>query len=146
MAEQNYGFRTESGPERSVGKLIADATEDLSTLVRGEIELAKIEVKQTVVQAVAGSVMFIVAGTFAFLALIMLLIALAYGLIAMGLWTWVAFLVVALILLVTGGALGYVGYRKVSKLGPPTHTIEAGKAAVTAIRPGHDEDPLSRPA
>src|SRR6478609_3314819 len=139
MAEQRFGFRSDPGPDRSVGKLISDATEDLSTLVRGEIELAKIELKQTAFTALAGSVMFIVAGTFGFLALIMLLIALAYGLVALGVWPWLAFLIVALLLIATGAILGYLGYRKVKKLGPPTHTIDAGKAAVTAIKPGHDE-------
>jgi uncharacterized membrane protein YqjE len=138
MAEQRFGFRADPAKDRSIGNLIADATEDLSTLVRGEIELAKIELKQTAVTAAAGSVMFVIAGTFAFLALIMLLIALAYGLIAAGLWPWVAFIVVGLLLIAAGAILGYVGYLKVQKLGPPQHTIDAGKAAVTAIKPNHD--------
>lgn len=138
MAERSE-FRTDPGPDRSIGELIADATEDLSTLVRGEIELAKLELKQTAVNAAAGSVMFLVAGTFAFLALIMLLISLAYGLVALGVWPWLAFLIVALLLVIVGGVLGYVGYLKVQKLGPPRRTIDAGKAAVTAIKPGHDE-------
>src|SRR6478609_160759 len=118
MAEQRFGFRADPGPDRSIGKLIADATEDLSTLVRGEIELAKIELKQTAIQAAAGSVMFIVAGTFAFLALIMLLIALAFGLIAAGLWPWVAFIVVGLLLIAAGAILGWLVSRKVKQLGP----------------------------
>src|SRR6478609_10189675 len=118
MAEQRFGFRADPGPDRSIGKLVADATEDLSTLVRGEIELAKIELKQTAVQAAAGSVMFIVAGTFAFLALIMLLIALAFGLIALGVWPWLAFLIVALLLIASGALLGWLVSRKVKQLGP----------------------------
>ena len=138
MAEQQFGFRADPAKDRSVGKLIADATEDLSTLVRGEIELAKIELKQTAVTAAAGSVMFVVAGVFAFLALIMLLIALAFGLVALGVWPWLAFVIVALLLIASGAILGYVGYLKVKKLGPPQHTIDAGKAAVTAIKPHHD--------
>src|SRR6478609_10251275 len=137
MAEQQFGFRSDPAKDRSVGKLIADATEDLSTLVRGEIELAKIELKQTAVTAAAGSVMFVVAGVFAFLALIMLLIALAFGLVALGVWPWLAFVIVALLLIASGALLGYLGYRKVKKLGPPQHTIDAGKAAVTAIKPNH---------
>lgn len=137
MSEQRFGFRTDESKDRSVGQLVADATADLSTLVRGEIELAKIEVKQAAVNAAAGSVMFLIAGVFAFLALIMLLIALAYGLVALGVWPWLAFLIVALLLIATGAGLGYVGYLKVKKLGPPRHTIDAGKAAVSAVRPGH---------
>ena len=137
MAENFPG--ADSGPsrDRSVGQLIASAAEDMSTLVRGEIELAKIELKDTAVRAAAGSVMFVIAGTFAFLALIMLLIALAYGLVAAGVWTWAAFLIVALLLIGSGALLGWLGYRKVQSLGPPQRSIDAGKAAVEAVRPGH---------
>jgi uncharacterized membrane protein YqjE len=130
------GFR-DPASDRTIGQLISDATEDLSTLVRGEVELAKIELKDTAIRGIAGSVMFVVAGTFAFLALIMLLFALAYGLVALGVWTWLAFLIVAVLLVAVGTLLGWLGYRKVHSLGAPTHTIEAGKAAVDAVRPGH---------
>ena len=43
----------------------------------------------------------------------------------------------ALLLIAAGAILGYVGYLKVQTLGPPQRTIDAGKAAVTAVRPGH---------
>ena len=129
------GSAGDAGRERTLGRLVADASEDLSTLVRGEIELAKIELKQTAITAVAGSVMFIIAGTFAFLAVIMLLFTLAYALVALGVPTSLAFLIVALLLIAAGAVLGYLGYLKVKKLGPPEHTIDAGKAAVEAVRP-----------
>lgn len=137
MSEQRIGDRADAQRDRSVGQLIADATEDVSTLVRGEIELAKLELKDTAVRGAASIAMFVIAGTFAFLALIMLLIALAYGLIALGVWPWLAFLIVALLLIGSGALLGYLGYVKVQKLGPPQRTIDAGKAAVSAARPGH---------
>ena len=137
MSDQRFGFRTDGERDRSVGQLIADATEDLSTLVRGEIELAKIEIKDTAIRGAAGAAMVAIAGTFAFLALIMLLIALAFGFVALGLWPWVAFLLVALILIAVGAGLGYFGYVKIKSLGPPQRTIDAGKAAVEAVRPGH---------
>ena len=128
MTDQVNGQKAGAASERSLGQLVASATEDLSTLVRGEIELAKIELKQTAIQAAAGSVMFIVAATFAFLALIMLLFALALGFIALGVWPWVAFILVAVILVAAGAVLAYFGRSKVSSLGPPQHTIDAGKA------------------
>ena len=143
MAEQRFGEGADDtdypARDRSVGQLVADAAEDLSTLVRGEIELAKLELKQTAITAAAGSAMFIIAGTFAFLALIMLLFALAYGLVAAGVWTWVAFIIVAVLLIIIGAILGFLGKKKIEKIGPPQHTIDAGKAAVTAVRPGHAE-------
>ncbi len=120
---------------RSVGQLVADATQDLSTLVRGEIELAKLELKQTATRAAAGAAMFVVAGTFAFLALILLLISAAYGLVHLGVPEALAFLIVALVLIAVGALLGWLGYRKVSKLGAPERTIDNGKATVQALRP-----------
>ena len=51
---------------------------------------------------VTGAAMFVVAGVFAFLALILLLIAAAYGLVAAGLSPWLAFLIVAVVLLLVG--------------------------------------------
>jgi hypothetical protein len=139
MAEHSYSISEGTARERSVGQLVADATEDLSTLVRGEIELAKLELKQTAVTAAAGSAMFIIAATFAFLALIMLLFALAYGLVAAGVWTWLAFTIVAVLLVAVGALLAFIGKKKIEKLGPPQHTIDAGKAAVSAVRPGHPD-------
>ncbi len=73
------------GGERTLGQLVADASKDLSTIVRSEIALAKAELQRDVVAGALGAAMFLVAAVFAFLALILLLIAAAYGLVAAGL-------------------------------------------------------------
>ena len=52
---------TGAGGEQSVGTLVRDATTHLSTLVRGEIELAKTEITGEVKKGVKGSVFFILA-------------------------------------------------------------------------------------
>ena len=143
MTEQSTYASSSAGPgasrhdggARSVGQLIADATTDLSTLVRGEIELAKLELKEQVSRAAAGSVMFVVAGVFAFLALIMLLISAAYGLVALGVPTSLAFLIVAVVLVLLGVLLGWLGYRKVRAISKPERTIDNGRAAVEALKP-----------
>jgi hypothetical protein len=59
--------------EKSVGELIFDVSEKTSTLVREEVELAKAEISEKVGKILRGSVVGIVAGVFAFLALILVM-------------------------------------------------------------------------
>jgi hypothetical protein len=121
--------------ERTLGQLVADATHDVSSIMRGEIALAKAEVGADVKKAAAGGVMFVVAGVFAFLALILVLIAAAYGLVAAGLAPWLSFLIVAGALLVVGAILAFVAKSAVGKIkGKPERTIKSTQDTIAAIR------------
>jgi uncharacterized membrane protein YqjE len=108
----------------SIGELVAAATGNLSKLVRSEIELAKIELKAEAIKAAIGSTMFIVAGLLGTMIVILWSIAFAYGLIALGVWTWAAFLLVGGIYLLVAAGLIWFGYRKVKKIGAPKRTIQ----------------------
>lgn len=120
--------------ERTLGQLVADASKDLSTIVRSEVALAKAEVKRDVSAAALGAVMFVVAAVFAFLALILLLIAAAYGLVAAGLSPWLAFLIVGGALLLVGLLLILVGRSRLKKVKPPERTIRTTKETVAALK------------
>ena len=121
--------------ERTLGQLVADATHDISSIMRSEIALAKAEIGADAKKAGAGAAMFAVAGLFAFLALILLLIAAAYGLVAAGLSPWLSFLIVAGVLLVVGVILALVGKRAVTKIkGKPERTIQSAQDTIAAIR------------
>jgi hypothetical protein len=123
-------------PERTLGQLVADATHDLSSIMRSEIALAKAEISADAKKAGAGAGMFAVAGVLAFLALILLLIAAAYGLVAAGLAPWLAFLIVAGVLLVIGAILALVGKSTFSKVkGKPERAIKNAQDTVAVIRP-----------
>ncbi len=125
------------GGERTLGQLVADASKDLSAIVRSEVALAKAEVKRDLTAGVTGAAMFLVAGVFAFLALILLLIAAAYGLVAAGLAPWLSFLIVAAVLLLVGTVLALVGKRAVSKIkGKPERTIKNAQDTIAAIKAG----------
>jgi len=101
-----YGSGNGRASSRSAGQLIKEVTEDLSTLVRKEIELAKQELGYSVGEKVKGGVIFIIVGTLGLFALIFVLLALRDGLDTF-MWTWAADLVTAAILLLIGviGAL-----------------------------------------
>jgi hypothetical protein len=123
-------------PERTLGQLVADATHDVSSIVRSEIALAKAEVGADVKKAGVGAGMFATAGVLAFLALILLLIAAAFGLVAAGLPAWLSFLIVAGVLLVVGAILALVGRSSLSKVkGKPERAIRNAQETIAALRP-----------
>jgi hypothetical protein len=122
--------------ERTLGQLVADATHDISSIMRDEIALAKAEIGADAKKAGAGAALLAAAGVFAFFALILLLIAAAYGLVAAGLAPWLSFLIVAVILLVAGATLALVGKRSVGKIkGKPERAIKNAQETIAAIRP-----------
>ena len=122
--------------ERTLGQLVADATHDISSIMRSELALAKAEIGADAKKAGLGAGMFVAAGTFAFLALILLLISAAYALVAAGLAPWLAFLIVAVVLLVVGAILAFVGKTSLSKLkGKPERAIKNAQDTIAAIRP-----------
>ncbi|HEY9475081.1 MAG TPA: phage holin family protein [Mycobacteriales bacterium] len=111
--------------DTSVGELVRDATTHLSTLIRGEIELAKLELAASVRRLGWGTGFFGAAATLLCFSLFFPFVALAEGLVALGLPRWGAYLVVWLVLLVLAVALGLVGIRMVRKIRRPERTIEA---------------------
>jgi fatty acid desaturase len=122
--------------ERTLGQLVADATHDISSIVRGEVALAKAEIRADATRAGLGAGMFFAAGTLAFLALILLLIAAAYGLVAAGLAPWLAFLIVAVVLLVVGAILALIGKHSFDNLkGRPERAIKSTQDTIAAVRP-----------
>lgn len=122
--------------ERTLGQLVADATNEMSGIVRAEIALAKAELRADVKNGAVGGALFGVAGYLAFLASILLVIAAGFGLVRAGLDAWLAFLIVAVVLLLLAGVLALVGKSRVSKVGPPERTIRSTKETLAAIKPG----------
>lgn len=117
----------EGGTQASVGELVRDASTHFSTLVRGEIELAKTEVTREVKKAGIGVALFGVAAVILAFSLTFGLIALAEGLVTLGIWRWAAYLIVfGLLVLIAAGA-AFIGYRKVSRIGKPERTITTVK-------------------
>lgn len=109
--------------ERSVGQLVASLPDEMSTLVRSEIELAKAEATEAVQRAVGASAMFGIAGFLAYVAFLMLSVAAALGLVALGLHPALGFLLVAVAFLLVAAVLGLIGYRAIKKVGPPKRAI-----------------------
>jgi hypothetical protein len=125
-------------PERTLGQLVADATNDMSSIARSEIALAKAEITADAKQAGKGAGMFAGAGVMGFLGVVLLLFAVVYGLVAAGLPVWLSFLIVAVVLFVVAGILALVGKKAVSKVqGKPERTIVTTQETIAAIKPNH---------
>lgn len=109
--------------DASLGELVASATRDLSTLMRKEVELAKLEIKQDVVAAGKGAGMLGGAGFVSLLAVIFLGVAAAYGLAGLGLPLGIGFLLVAVGYLLVAGVLALLGKRNLGKISKPEQTL-----------------------
>ena len=64
--------------EPTIGRLVSDASRDISSLVQQEIKLAKSELKVSIKAGGAGAGLFVVAAFIALLGVIMLSVAFAY--------------------------------------------------------------------
>jgi uncharacterized membrane protein YqjE len=118
----------------SLGKLVQDASESISTIIRGELELAKLELRSSVKNAGVGVGLFAGAGVLLAFSLTFGLIALAEGLIALGLSRWLGYLVVFALLLVVIGLAVFIGIKKVKKVKAPAKTIATGRETIGYLK------------
>src|SRR5699024_3489229 len=119
---------------QSMGALVRDASQHVSTLVRAEIELAKSEVAGEVRKGLKGSVYFIIAAVVALYSSFFFFFFLGW-LIDIWLPTWASFLIVFGLMLVVAALFGLLGYSKVRNLREPERTIGSVKETAAALRP-----------
>ena len=101
-----------SGSDQSLGDLVALAAKDVSQLLRYEIDLAKVELRGDLRRIGLAGAMGGIAAFVGCLILVLLCIAFAYGLVALGIWTWAAFLIVAgTCVLLAGLAVGIAALK-----------------------------------
>jgi cytochrome c biogenesis protein CcdA len=124
--------------EPSIGELVKDATAQLSTLVRAEVELARAEITRDVKKGLTGSVFFIAALVVLFYSTFFFFFFLA-ELLDTWLWRWAAFLIVFGIMVVVTGVLALFGFLKVRRIRGPQQTIESVKETRSAFTPGHEK-------
>jgi hypothetical protein len=118
-----------AGDSQSLGDLVALAAKDVSQLIRYEIDLAKTELRDDVQRIGLAAALGGVAAFVACLVLVLLSIALAFGLVALGIWAWAAFLIVAgayvlFAVLVLG--IAYLRVRRLSGLSKTRKTVTEG--------------------
>lgn len=118
----------------SLGDLVKDATAQISTLVRAEVELARSEITRDVKRGLTGSVFFIAALVVLFYSTFFFFFFVA-ELLNMWLQDWAAYLIVFGIMLVVTVALAVVGFLRVRRIRGPRQTIESVRETRDALRP-----------
>ena len=106
------GPSSDGGAKRPLGAVVASAADGIRTLLRKQVELAKLEVGAAVGVRGAGAGMMAAAGALALLALGFVAAAGAAAL-ALVMPTWAAILIVAVVLLAIAGVLVLVARRAI---------------------------------
>jgi hypothetical protein len=119
--------------EPTIGKLVVDASRDVSALVQSEIALAKSELRLSVKAGGISIGLFAAAAFLALLAVIMISIAFAYFLHMTGLDLAWCYLIVFGVYLLLAGLLGFVGVRMIKKVKAPERAIEQAKENKTLL-------------
>lgn len=120
--------------EPTIGRLVADASRDMSMLLRSEIELAKSELKVSVKNGGAGAGLFAGAAFIGVLAIIMLSVAIAYFISMTGLHLAWCFLIVFGFYLLVAALLAFIGTRKVKRVKAPERAIHQAQEAKTILK------------
>jgi uncharacterized membrane protein YqjE len=111
----------------SVGELVRQASEHVSTLVRAEVELAKSELSDTVKRGGIGGGLLGAAGVVLLVSVPFLFVVLAEVLVAVGLWRWLSYLIIWVLFLVIAGVLALLGRWQLKKVRKPERTLETVK-------------------
>jgi uncharacterized membrane protein YqjE len=128
-----------NGEDPTIGRLVHDATRDISSLVQKEIQLAKSELKVSVKAGGTGIGLFAGAAFLAVLAIIMFSVSLAYFINwnGKGLALHWAFLIVFGFYLLIAALLVYIGVRKVKQVRAPERAIGQGREIPKALKGQH---------
>lgn len=129
--------RTTHGHEAGVGELVGQMSEQVSRLVRDEMQLAQAELKAKGKAAGVGAGLFGGAGVIAAYGLGVLTAAAVLGL-ATVLDAWLAALIIGVAVLAVAGVVALIGKQQVSQATPPipTEAISGAKRDVEALK-GH---------
>jgi hypothetical protein len=121
--------------DASVGQLMGNISDDLSTLMRQEVELAKAEVRQEASKAGQSAGMFGGSGFAGYMTLLFLSIALWQGLDNV-MDSGLAALLVAVLWGVVAAVLFVIGRKKMQQVHPkPERTVDTLKQAPDALKP-----------
>jgi len=128
----NYSYQPPSY-ERPLGELFSDLTRNLQTLVRKEVELAKLEVQEQASRASKAGAMFGAGALAGFMALVLISFAAAWGL-AEGIPRWLAFLAVGLLYGAVAGLAFVAGKKKLAEVRPPKQAVQTLKQDVEVAK------------
>jgi membrane protein len=121
--------------DQPVGELVKQLSEQMSTLVRRELQLAQLELQEKGKRAGIGAGLFGGAGAIALYGL-GVLIAAAVLVLATAVEPWLAALIVGVVLLAVAGIAGLMGKKQVEQAVPPApeQAIQSTKRDVNEVK------------
>jgi xanthine/uracil permease len=120
---------------RGIGDLLGDLGRQVSTLVRKEIDLARVEVTSSVGRMSRGAAMAGAGGALLYAGLLVLLLAVVLGLIQAGMDAWLAALIVAVVVMVIGGVIASMGVKQMQSTElAPKQTAETVRENVEFVK------------
>ncbi len=126
---------TATETDRTLGTIVKELAENISTLFRSEIALLKWEIRDTVAKLGSGSALFAGAVVLALCALAFLFVTIVLGLVALGVPAWLSSLIVTVVLLVAAGVLAMMGKKKFAAVEfIPTKSVEQIKTDIETIK------------
>ncbi len=118
----------------SLGELVSLAVKDVSQLLRWEIDLAKLELRDDVKRLGISGVMIIGAAFVGCIVLILLSFAAVYGLVAAGFDPWVGFLIVSGVYVLFAGLAVLYGVMKIRRMSGLRRTRASVQDSLAMLR------------
>ena len=120
---------------RGIGELLGDLSRQVSTLVRKEIDLARVEVTSSIGRMSRGAATAGAGGALVYAGLLVLLAAAVRGLIAAGIDAWLAALIVGVAAVAIGGVVTSIGMKQVQETDlAPNHTVDTVRENVEFVK------------
>jgi hypothetical protein len=123
----------------SVGELLSDVTQDLTTLMRQEVELAKAEIRQSANRAGKGAGLLAGAGVSGHMVILFVSVAAWWGIGDSTGHGWSA-LIVAAVWLIIAAVLAMTGRKEIKSVAGLPQTAESVKKIPSAVK-GNEEKP-----
>jgi uncharacterized membrane protein YqjE len=134
MAEPAVKQTADGAREQSIGSLVSLAVSDVSQLIKCELDLAKLELKADVRRVGIAGALLGMAAFVGCLVLVLLCFAFAWGLVALGIWPWAAFLIVAGTCVLLAGLAVLVGALKFRGLSGLRRTRQTVQQDLTLLK------------
>jgi uncharacterized membrane protein YqjE len=128
---------TAESSERSIGTIIKELTADISRLFHSEVELLKLEIKDTIAKLGGGIGMFAGALFLGLFGLAFLFVTIVLVLVRLGVPAWASTLIVTVALFAIAAVLAILGKKKFAAVQfVPTESVEQIKTDIESIKAG----------
>ena len=126
---------TASDSDRSIGTIIKDLTADVSNLIRSEIALLKLELKESAAKLGTGGVLLGAAVFLGLIGIAFLFVTLTLGLVALGVPAWISSLIVTVLLFIAAAVLALMGKKKLATVNfVPNESIDHIRTDIDTLK------------